>query len=236
MGLEHMFGTITWFTRVVFLIPLVLMATFALRMYFFIMKASENIHIPFRLYVSNLKTLFSQMFLQPKMKECPQEAHKKRWNTHFMLVAGCCLMVFVKFFFLKWFQTDAVYKLWHPQRWLGYLAAAALIYATVDILIGRLRKKEEMHKFSELTDWTFPALLLSTALSGLVIHVARLTGWALTAHYAYAFHLMIVTSMVVVELPFGRWAHGIYRPLALYFQAVREEALKGGPTAKEKAA
>jgi hypothetical protein len=36
--------------------------------------------------------------------------------------------------------------------------------------------------------------------------------------------------MVVVEIPFGEWAHMIDRPLALYFQAVRERARDALPS------
>jgi hypothetical protein len=32
--------------------------------------------------------------------------------------------------------------------------------------------------------------------------------------------------MLVVELPFGKWTHMIYRPLAIYFLTVKEKALQ----------
>jgi len=231
-----MFGIITTFTRVVFLLPLILLLTFALRMYFFTRKTADARKIPFRFYLSQAKYFVSQLFLQRRMEECPQEINKKRWTMHFILIASIFLMVFIKFFFLSWFQTDTVHPFYHPQRWLGYLAAAGLLYASGGIFWGRIRKKEEMYKFSEFSDWTFPTLLLLTALTGLGVHITRLSGLELAAHYAYAAHLMVVVAMVLVELPFGRWSHMIYRPLALFFQAVRDEALKAEKTVEEKAA
>jgi heterodisulfide reductase subunit C/quinone-modifying oxidoreductase subunit QmoC len=30
--------------------------------------------------------------------------------------------------------------------------------------------------------------------------------------------------MLILEVPFGKWAHLYYRPLAIYFQAVKEKA------------
>ena len=59
----------------------------------------------------------------------------------------------------------------------------------------------------------------------MAVHVLRYTGLALTAHYAYAIHLMIAVPMLVVEVPFGHWSHMIYRPMALYFLAVQARAL-----------
>jgi hypothetical protein len=31
--------------------------------------------------------------------------------------------------------------------------------------------------------------------------------------------------MLIIELPFGRWSHMIFRPLAIYFQSVKEKAI-----------
>jgi heterodisulfide reductase subunit C/quinone-modifying oxidoreductase subunit QmoC len=70
---------------------------------------------------------------------------------------------------------------------------------------------------------------LLTALSGLAVHIFRYAGWALTAHFTYALHVIIATPMLVVEMSFGKWAHMIYRPLALYFQAVKERAAQLAP-------
>ena len=42
----------------------------------------------------------------------------------------------------------------------------------------------------------------------------------------YAVHLIIAVAMLAVEVPFGKWAHMLYRPLAVYLQAVKERALQ----------
>ena len=47
---------------------------------------------------------------------------------------------------------------------------------------------------------------------------------------------MIVVPMLLVEVPFGGSAHVIYRPLALYFAAVKERALEAEATLEEKIA
>jgi len=30
----------------------------------------------------------------------------------------------------------------------------------------------------------------------------------------------------MIELPFGKWSHALYRPFAIYFATVKERALK----------
>jgi heterodisulfide reductase subunit C/quinone-modifying oxidoreductase subunit QmoC len=146
-----------------------------------------------------------------------------RWLKHWLMAFGTVMMVVLTAASLRWFQTDVVHPLYHPQRWLGYLATAFILWATTDILWRRIR-----HRQATATrrpgPLTLPLLLWLTAVSGIAVHVFRLVGVDLAAHYAYALHLVICVPMVLVEVPFGDWAHMVDRPLALYFQAVRERA------------
>lgn len=226
LGLEHMFPTITYFTMVVFLIPLVLLLVNILRMHRWTMRSIEGIPIPLRLYLSEAKSLFVHTFSHKNIRKCLQESHRKRWTKHWLLGLAVSLMLVIKFFFLEWFQTDAIYPLYHPQRWLGYFAAAILIYIPLDILLSRARKRAEIHKFSEPSDVILPLMFLLVALSGLGVHVFRYLEFALTSHLLYAVHLAIAVPLVLIELPLGKWSHVVYRPVALYFQAVKEEALR----------
>jgi hypothetical protein len=106
----------------------------------------------------------------------------------------------------------------------------------VTILIERARKRQPIYRQSGLRDLMLPVLLLLTAVSGMVVHVLRYVGLGLGAHYAYAAHLMIAVPMLLVEVPFGGSSHMIYRPLALYFAAVKERALEAQMTREGKAA
>jgi heterodisulfide reductase subunit C/quinone-modifying oxidoreductase subunit QmoC len=42
----------------------------------------------------------------------------------------------------------------------------------------------------------------------------------------YVVHLMIAVPMLTVEVPFGKWAHLLYRPLAVYLAAVQAKAIE----------
>lgn len=187
------------------------------------MHGGSQVNIPILLYLAEAKTLILHAVTQIRYRECTENS---RWIKHLFLVLACAVMVIIKVFFLKWFQTDNVYAIYHPQRWLGYFAAAALIFAAGEILIGRIRKREQIHKFSDPSDWTLPILLLLTAVSGIAVHIFRYVGLELACHYTYALHLAIAVPMLVIEIPFGKWSHMIYRPLALYFQSVKEKALQ----------
>ncbi|MCS6803822.1 MAG: 4Fe-4S dicluster domain-containing protein [Blastocatellia bacterium] len=232
LGLEHMFPTITYFTMVVFLIPLVLLTLNILRMHRWTMRELEPAKIPLAFYLREIQSLVVHTLSHRNIRKCLQEIHQKRWTTHWLLGLAVSLMLVVKFFFLDWFQTDAIYPIYHPQRWLGYLVAAVLIYVPLDILISRMRKRVEIHKFSEPSDVILPVMFLLVALSGLGVHIFRYLEFALTAHLLYAVHVAIAVPLVLIELPFGKWSHVVYRPMALYFQAVKERALRETETVR----
>ena len=236
MGLEHMFRRITYFTLAVFLIPAFFMASHVARMLSLTMRRGPNAAIPLKFYLAEAKTMFLETVTHKQILKCPATMQKRRWTMHWLLAFGCSLMFVIKFFFLRWFQTDKIYPFYNPQRWLGYMGAAFLILGSLDILIERARKRERIYKQSGVSDVILPLLLLLTALSGIAVHVLRYVGLGLGAHYVYAVHLMIAVPMLLVELPFGSSSHMLYRPLALYFTAVKERALEAQMTVEEKTA
>lgn len=222
LGLEHMFPLMTYFTLAVILFPFLILMTNAFRMYLITVHQKDSIHSPLFQWLVEIKIFFLHFFTYRRMTECPTE--KARWLPHLLLGLGCMVMIFLKVFALQWFQTDTLYPLYHPQRWIGYVATLFLIYGALHIIVGRLSKKREIYKSSDFRDWNFPVLLLATAVSGIAVHLFRYAGLELATHYAYAVHLMIAVPMLVVEMSFGKWTHMIYRPLAMYFQSLREES------------
>ena len=125
---------------------------------------------------------------------------------------------------LWWFQTDNIYPLYHPQRWVGYYATIVLLYASSEILIGRYRRREELHRFSHPTDWLFPTFILVSSVTGILVHIFRYAGWAWPTYIIYVIHLMAVLAMLDTEVGIGKWTHMIYRPLAMYLDAVKKRA------------
>jgi ferredoxin/energy-converting hydrogenase Eha subunit A len=190
------------------------------RMYFLVMGRDHE--IPIKVYVSEAWNLVVHLLTQKRFSECDNS--RQRWVNHLILVAGYGTMFLLIVVFLSWFQTDNIYPIYHPQRWLGYLAAGALIYGGIDAVLGRIQKRHQMHKFSHPSDWLFPILLVLLAASGLVIHFVRYTELPMATYYAYVAHLAIMMMLYVTVGPMGKWAHLIYRPFAIYFQAIKTKA------------
>jgi quinone-modifying oxidoreductase, subunit QmoC len=178
--------------------------------------------IPFRVYLRHLPGLIVQGVTQKKWKECEGEDAFKNWARHVVLVSGYATIFILVVVFLPWFQVED--RSFHWSSLLGYYASAALLGATAWMMSDRLAKRGEMHRFSQFSDWLFPAMLFLAALTGLVLNVFRLLDLPMPTYVMYTVHLAVVVPMLIVEVPFGKWAHLVYRPLAIYIVAVKRSA------------
>ena len=166
---------------------------------------------------------------QQRSRACAECPDRGRWLGHWLLAFGVSLMLAIKLFALQWFQTDAIHPIYHPQRWLGYVGFACIVYGVGDLLVRRRKAKRQ-------TGLTLPLLLLATAATGMAVHIFRYAGGPLAAHYFYALHVLIAVPLLLVELPFGEWSHAMYRPLALYLASVREKRRQSAAEAAAQAA
>jgi quinone-modifying oxidoreductase subunit QmoC len=178
--------------------------------------------VSFWAYLSNLKTFLVHATTQKKWRECEQRNTRSHWLKHFLLVPAYVAMFVLVMFFLTTLQVDG--SEFTPVSYLGYAIAFILLYVSGDALIGRLRKKEEIHKHSHDSDWMFLILLFLTALTGILMHILRIMDWPLSTYYMYVIHLAIAVPLLVLEVPFMKWAHLMYRPLALYLKEVKQSA------------
>ncbi len=202
-----------------------LLLTNAMRMFRHLTRGKT---IPLRLYFTELRQLIVQGLVQLRWRACKGNEAAKNWIRHFLLVTGYVTMFSLVVLFLPWFQVRN--SSFHWTSFLGYYATTVLLVTTVWILWDRMRKNSEMHRFSHLSDWLFPILLFLTALSGILVNVLRITNQPMATYVAYTIHLMIAVPMLVVEVPFGKWAHLAYRPLAIYLAGVIQAAQTLSPS------
>ena len=176
---------------------------------------------PLSIFITEAWTLVLHTVTQKRFAECEG---RRRWISHLILVFGYGTMFVLIVLFLTWFQTDEIYPLTHPQRLIGYVAALAIIYGAGEALIGRITKKHQMHQYSHISDWLFPILLILLSVSGLMVSGFRLSGLPILTYYTYVGHLVVMMMLYICIGPMGKWAHLLYRPFAIYFQAVKERA------------
>ena len=171
--------------------------------------------------IAQLKEFIVQGLTQKRWRECESDA-TKHWLRHLVVVTSYGTMFLLVVVFLYWFQVEDTS--FHWTSLLGYYATLGLMGATLWIMRDRRAKKEQIHKYSDLSDWLFVILLFLTSLTGILLHLARLLDLAMVTYAMYVVHLMVAVPMLVVEVPFGKWSHLLYRPLALYLLAVDQKA------------
>jgi quinone-modifying oxidoreductase subunit QmoC len=197
----------------------ILLLSNAFRMYRLVMGDTKA---PLRLYVAEARTFVQHFLTQKRWRQCSEDT--SRWLKHFLLVTGYLTMMALVIVFIRWFQVDD--SSWHFTSLFGYYATGVLLFITAEMCLSRRRKGAALHRFSEVSDWLFLILLFATALSGIIMHAARLLGLPTATYVMYALHLAIAVPMLVVEVPFGKWSHLLYRPLAIFLAAVKEKAAK----------
>jgi quinone-modifying oxidoreductase, subunit QmoC len=180
--------------------------------------------IPLILYAREAKEFILQFTTQKRFNSCGTPSQRTQWLVHLLIMTGYSTVFLLVVVGIRWFQRDEIYPLWHPIRLLGYYSTFALLYGVTYAMVGRIKKSKTVYQHSHSSDWVFLIMLWLTAFSGILINLARLLAWPLTTYYIYVIHLMIAVPMLVIEVPFAKWTHQLYRPLVLYLLKVKERA------------
>jgi len=134
----------------------------------------------------------------------------------FMLCFAATSVATVYHYLLGW---DAPYDLYSLPKLLGVSGGISLLLGTASLLKLNLRRAPEHGDAAQKPmDLGFIALLFLTGASGLALWLARSTP-ALPA--LLALHLGMVMALFAT-MPYGKFAHGIFRTAALLRYAVEK--------------
>ncbi|MFO7783147.1 MAG: 4Fe-4S dicluster domain-containing protein [Thermodesulfobacteriota bacterium] len=188
--------------------------------------------IPLKIYIIQAKELIIHFITQKRFGEC---SDRTQWIVHLLIMTGYSTVFLLVVVFLAGglhviglysdnlaFQRDIEYQFFHPVRLLGYYATFAIMYGTTYAIIGRLKKSKAPYKSTHPTDWMFLILLQLTTLTGIFIHFTRLLDWPMSTYVLYVLHLMVAVPMLVLEVPFAKWAHLAFRPVVIFLTKVKE--------------
>jgi ferredoxin len=192
------------------------------RMWWLTMGRSERPRATLGSYIRHLPLLPLHFFTQRRYAACDE---RKPWLVHICLVFSYLSMLVLIMFFLRHMQSGPEIR-WGVHA-LGYVASAGLVGTVIYILHRRTRKAQIQFQHSHESDWIFLVMLLIVALTGVAQHVLHRGGSGMAANIAYVVHLSFVVPMLVLEVPFSKWSHLVYRPLAMYLAEVRRDALAG---------
>ena len=179
-------------------------------------------HIPARLYLAQIGSLILHGVTQMQWKNCNDSDASRNWIRHLFLVSGYATIFTLVVVFLPWFQIQD--SSFHWTSVLGYYSTLVLLVTTAWMVLDRMGMRTEMHRFSHLSDWLFPILLFLTAITGILVNIFRLLNLPMPTYVTYVVHMAIAVPMLVVEVPFGKWSHLLYRPLGIFVATVKRKA------------
>jgi ferredoxin len=123
--------------------------------------------------------------------------------------------------------TGAPVPIWYPVRLLGTVAGLLLLYGASMLILRRSRGVERSVRHSTAADWTFLALIWITGVSGFAIEIALyLPSAPAWGYWVFLFHVAVAMELVLLA-PFMKFAHAVYRPVALFFLALAQTADEG---------
>lgn len=181
--------------------------------------------IPLKFYIGKAKDLILHTLTQKQFSECED---RWQWVVHLLIMTGYASVFMMVVVGLRWFQRDSVIDPNWPtvsviMSIVGYYATFAIMYGTTYALIGRIKKSKAPYKNSHGTDWMFLILLQLTTLTGILVHLFIYLKWPLPTYWIYVIHLMVAIPMLVLEVPFAKWAHLAYRPVVLFLTRVKAD-------------
>jgi len=197
----------------------------AIHMWYLVMIKGTQFDIPWWLYLKELYQLPWHFFTQKRYSECERK-HEHTfympWMIHLGLMLGYVIMLVLVMVYIE--QLQAGPEIQWQVHIFGYIATIGLIIGTIYFIRSRFKKHYIQYKKSHGTDWVFVVLLFIIVVTGITQHIFHRTGLLELANITYVIHLMSVVPWLL-RMPFSKWAHLIYRPLAMYFAAIRREAL-----------
>ena len=161
--------------------------------------------------------------------ETPEEQPKwylRKWFLHasmmygFMgLFAATILDYSLDLLGLK--PTGTPVPLWYPIRLLGSLAGLLLVYGVTVMIVRRLRQRDASTKRSDFTDWSFLGMMWGAAITGFLLEASLyLPDPPIWGYWMVLVHVVLAMELVLLA-PFTKFAHVVYRTVALYFSALK---------------
>jgi len=115
-------------------------------------------------------------------------------------------------------QGGAAVPVYHPIRMLGIISGILLVYGTSWAMYFRYRHSSTYYADTTYSDWLFLWLLWGSGVTGFIVTAMvyvpenLLPSWA---HWTLIIHIVVAAELLLM-LPFSKFAHALYRPIALW--------------------
>jgi ferredoxin/nitrate reductase gamma subunit len=164
-------------------------------------------------------------------EECDAEENRKVWYLSKWFIHAATMWGFLGLFsataldylldILGLKLTGTAVPIWYPTRFIGTLSGLLFTYGVSVLLVKRWRAADKAHSYSRPSDWIFLTLLWFSGITGFIIEIALyLPHPPIWGYWMFLFHVSVSMTLLFL-LPFTKFAHSLYRIIALYFHALK---------------
>lgn len=171
---------------------------------------------------------------EDETQTAPEPLYLRAWFVHAAVMGGFLAMLLATTFDFLFKPIGSPVPPWYSMRLLGAAGGIVCLYGLAIVLLRRIRAAEAPWRKSSAADWFFPLLLTATVLTGLVTEVAVYAPIGSLGHVIFFIHVVLAMDLVAL-LPFTKFAHVLYRTLALAMFAWRHAPVSETVTAGAQA-
>lgn len=181
-------------------------------------------------YSVGVESLGQKRYREDCEDDDPKEPlYRRRWLIHFLTVWGFLALFAATLIHygsdIIGLQGAAVGVVALVARLVGTVGGVAMMYGVTWFMINRKQKVSAAAQHSAPSDWLFLWMLWITGLTGFIIEVSLYLPQDHPQPWAYVLFLVhvAIAMELVLFLPFTKFAHVMYRPVALFFYALAKQ-------------
>jgi ferredoxin len=199
-------------------------------------RRGEGVALNFAALPGAIVSALLDALLHQRFRSCDSESENtvamaqpwylRPWVVHATVMGGFLAMLLATTLDFLLNPIGSPVPPWYPMRILGAVGGVVCLYGLAIVLYRRAQGKETPYTKSSAADWFFPLLLTATVLTGLICEVvAYLPTPVAAGHLVFFVHVVLAMDLVAM-LPLTKFAHVLYRTLALVLFAWRHAPAK----------
>ncbi len=192
---------------------------------------------PLRAALLATYSTITQILLHNQQRECGEEQPSRsfllvrRWFVHLCIMGGFLGLAAATSLDFLFKDPDLHVMPWYPIRLLGIVSGLFCTYGTTVAIIqrllatrstGLLSARQHYYAHTAKSDWLLLLLLWFIAVTGFVLTAAiYLPTGGSWLYIVFLVHVVLAMELLIL-LPFTKFAHAIYRTVAIWFQHFRK--------------
>jgi len=152
----------------------------------------------------------------------PRPWFLSRWALHYAIMGGFFGLGAATGLDYVLKDPDLFVPIWSPIRLLGTVSGVVFLYGVLGSIVARMLKRDQPSSVTRFSDISFLWLLFLVGITGFAIELAiylHVAGGILL-YGTFLVHLVLAMELLLL-LPFTKFAHAMYRPLALWVHNFR---------------